>query len=64
MQEDGDFIIYKNSTNTPIWATHTKEPYKGEYFIFQTNGNLEVFSQYELIWSSNTKHENAHKLIM
>lgn len=66
MQDDGNFVIYKGNKESgiPIWSTLTQDPYKGEYFVFQNNGNIEVFSQNELIWTANTKNEHANKLIM
>ena len=67
MQYDGNFVLYKglNRFNRkPLWSSHTSSG-KGEYLIFQKNGNLEIFSpNNELIWTSNTENEYAYKLIM
>jgi hypothetical protein len=65
MQYDGNFMVYKGVnrfSRKPLWTSNTNV--KGDYFIFQNDGNLEIFAQNEPIWTANTKNEHANKLIM
>lgn len=54
MQGDGNLVLYDLSTGVARWATGT-EGNSGNFAVFQTDGNLVVYSSSgQALWSSHT----------
>ena len=58
MQTDGNFVVYRQSNQTPLWSTKTNG-HSGAYLCFQLDGNLVVYAaggncSGTALWSSRT----------
>ncbi len=62
MNTDGNFFIYDWAHGTGTWGPGT-QGHPGAYAIFQTDGNLVVYSAGGVaLWSSGTSGTNAERL--
>ncbi|MFH9425077.1 hypothetical protein [Streptomyces sp. NPDC017529] len=53
LQEDGNFVLYKDSISKAVWSADTVPD--GGYAIFQDDGNLVVYTENDKpVWASNT----------
>ncbi|QDQ15629.1 hypothetical protein [Streptomyces spectabilis] len=53
LQEDGNFVVYRDSVEKPVWSPDTRPD--GYRAVLQGDGNLVVYAQDDRpVWASNT----------
>jgi hypothetical protein len=69
MQQDGNFVIYNNNNNTPIWNTESNAnaipsdlPFR---LTLETEGKLVIYDTHDgEMWSANTNVNVSCYLVM
>ncbi|MEV2256905.1 hypothetical protein AB0I94_41270 [Streptomyces sp. NPDC050147] len=61
LQEDGNFVLYRESVSKPVWASNTAGE-SAAYAVMQEDGNLVVYTENDKpLWASDTNgRSGAH----